>query len=207
MSEYTYSDVIIDPNDERVKVGEKYWFGYSPNEALRHANNGDELQELSRLNTEKSSEYPFVVYSGDISANFEAMVKPKELKVTCALDLDNNEKCQIGYLSKDLLPLVIYSKNNNVTMCKFNEPKVEYVSLLDSPKKEEIKEYLRRKWLTNEIQEVKWCVSLHTLVDGNWYAEEYTSREFTDNFTLIPCGNGNMKLKRRRFPKHRTHKQ
>lgn len=29
MSEYTYADVIIDPNDERVKAGEKYYFANS----------------------------------------------------------------------------------------------------------------------------------------------------------------------------------
>lgn len=123
--EYTYKDIIIDPKDSRVKIGEKYWFGYSPNEALRHANNGDELRELSRLNNDNLSDHPFVVYSGDIGANFVAMVKPKELKVTCTLDLDNDEKYQIGYLPNEALPLVTYSKNNNVIMCDPNKLKIE----------------------------------------------------------------------------------
>lgn len=36
--EYTYADVIIDPNDERVMIGEKYYMGCTPNEVLESAN-------------------------------------------------------------------------------------------------------------------------------------------------------------------------
>lgn len=36
--EYTYADVIIAPNDERVKVGEKYYFANTPKELVKVAN-------------------------------------------------------------------------------------------------------------------------------------------------------------------------
>lgn len=55
----------------------------------------------------------------------DVIVDPKEPKVTCALDLDNDEKCKFGYLPKDLLPLVTYSKNNNVVMGDPNKLKIE----------------------------------------------------------------------------------
>lgn len=55
----------------------------------------------------------------------DEIVDPKEPKVTCALDLDNDEEHQFGYLPKDLLPLVTYSKNNNVVMVDPNKLKIE----------------------------------------------------------------------------------
>ena len=38
MSEYTYKDVIIDPEDPRVEIGKEYYFGDFPKEALEYAN-------------------------------------------------------------------------------------------------------------------------------------------------------------------------
>ena len=35
MSEYTYKDVIIDPNDPRVEIGAEYFFGNNPSCLLR----------------------------------------------------------------------------------------------------------------------------------------------------------------------------
>lgn len=210
MSEYTYSDVIIDPNDKRVKIGEKYFFYNNPTLAIESANSDN--TESFKLTKVVSGTCPFVY---DFKENMEGasccIIKEKEKKsqvllIKCtSFDLDNGEKYQIGYLPNEALPLITYSKNNNVVMCESDEPKIEHTHP-DSSKKEEVKEYLCRKWLTNGIQEVEWFVNVLTLVDGKWYAEEYTGKEFLDNFTLISTGNGNMKLKRRRFPRHRTHK-
>lgn len=38
MAEYTYADVIIDPEDPRVEIGKEYYFGDTPAEALKFAN-------------------------------------------------------------------------------------------------------------------------------------------------------------------------
>lgn len=37
MAEYTYKDVIIDPEDPRVEIGKEYYFGATPREALEYA--------------------------------------------------------------------------------------------------------------------------------------------------------------------------
>ncbi len=38
MAEYTYKDVIIDPEDPRVEIGAEYYFGDTPAEVLKFAN-------------------------------------------------------------------------------------------------------------------------------------------------------------------------
>lgn len=37
MAEYTYADVIIDPEDPRVEIGAEYYFGATPRETLEYA--------------------------------------------------------------------------------------------------------------------------------------------------------------------------
>lgn len=125
MSEYTYSDVIIDPNDERVKIGEKYWASCTAAKScIDSANANEPLVELIRITMEVR--YPFhIKYSDGVETDCCCLSKPKELKVTCALDLDNDEEYQFRYLPKDLLPLVTYSKNNNVVMVDPNKLKIE----------------------------------------------------------------------------------
>lgn len=79
MSEYTYADVIIDPHDERVKVGERYYFGDAPTPLIRGANDDSlSLQELERV--DYKDEYPFVFFSEeyDREVYFSCLIKPKE---------------------------------------------------------------------------------------------------------------------------------
>lgn len=37
MDKYTYANVIIDPNDPRVKVGAEYYWGESPRDIIRRS--------------------------------------------------------------------------------------------------------------------------------------------------------------------------
>ena len=41
MPEYTYKDVIIDPDDPRVEIWQEYWYAANPNVALERANEGN----------------------------------------------------------------------------------------------------------------------------------------------------------------------
>lgn len=41
MAEYTYADVIIDPDDPRVEIGKEYWFADHPFNVISFANRGD----------------------------------------------------------------------------------------------------------------------------------------------------------------------
>lgn len=54
MAEYTYDDVIIDPNDPRVEIGETYYAATSISSTLRAANAGNEsfLVKLDSVNRE-----------------------------------------------------------------------------------------------------------------------------------------------------------
>ena len=58
MAEYTYKDVIIDPEDPRVEIGKEYYFGDSPAEVLRHARKDKDAEVLQRV--EKDWNDPFI---------------------------------------------------------------------------------------------------------------------------------------------------
>ena len=80
---YTYADIIIDPNDERAKVGEKYWFGDNLSILLNDANEGRETYELTDVNIDFDTNRPFRIVDTDgvTSANFPCLIKPKEPQV------------------------------------------------------------------------------------------------------------------------------
>ena len=49
MAEYTYKDVIIDPEDLRVEIGKEYYFGECPIQALNFANDNGRGAVLSMV--------------------------------------------------------------------------------------------------------------------------------------------------------------
>lgn len=49
MAEYTYKDVIIDPEDPRVEIGADYYYGDSPRDVITRANSKDALAYLAEL--------------------------------------------------------------------------------------------------------------------------------------------------------------
>lgn len=74
--EYTYADVIIDPNDERVKIGEKYYMGDSPNLVLERANEAKDfaINTLVKIDNVKCW-YPF---KGENQRVYCCLIKAKE---------------------------------------------------------------------------------------------------------------------------------
>ena len=50
--QYTYADVIIDPNDPRVEIGAKYYFADTPRECLDKANKRMEFYKLEYVENE-----------------------------------------------------------------------------------------------------------------------------------------------------------
>lgn len=88
MSEYTYKDVIIDPEDPRVEIGKEYYFGDSPKEALEHANKngrGALLEDIDLV-----SNFPFLMENFDESAPCIIRKKEPEKKYV-PFDLNNPE--------------------------------------------------------------------------------------------------------------------
>lgn len=83
MAKYTYKDIIIDPYDKRVKVGEKYWVSYAPQICIKKANENEDLEEL--VNTNPKSNFPFCIErkekNGGGITYWTCLIKPKESQV------------------------------------------------------------------------------------------------------------------------------
>lgn len=74
--EYSYEDVIFYPEDERLRVGEKYWFGDSPKGAIDHANGNGTICRLVGIDLKIN--YPFKMrYYGKLTRTCY-LIKPRE---------------------------------------------------------------------------------------------------------------------------------
>ena len=59
MAEYTYADVIIDPEDPRVEIGKTYYFGDTPSECIASANSDRFDESAILVDIDKNEERPF----------------------------------------------------------------------------------------------------------------------------------------------------
>lgn len=75
MSEYTYSDVIVDPNDPRIEIGEEYYFGDNVGELLHGARTGWRTGVLCDVCKATDEYSPF--YNG--RAGFSCIIRKKKL--------------------------------------------------------------------------------------------------------------------------------
>ena len=73
MAEYTYKDVIIDPEDPRVEIGERYWLDDNPNTVLYSANNNKDTEILKAVHKEWNE--PFI---SDTDFRFTCIIRKKE---------------------------------------------------------------------------------------------------------------------------------
>lgn len=77
MAEYTYKDVIIDPEDPRIEIGKEYYFANHVKSVLSFANIdvGYSLSTLSAIKAK--ADYPFVDSLGNMNA---FIIRKKESK-------------------------------------------------------------------------------------------------------------------------------
>ena len=68
MTEYTYADVIIDPNDPRVEIGKTYFFALGAQACIDYANRGVRERTLERIDESlynpfigDEKDYPFII--------------------------------------------------------------------------------------------------------------------------------------------------
>ena len=91
MSEYTYADVIIDPDDPRVEIGAEYYFGNNPSCLLRSisqlsASEGTLVMKDSAIEAQSS---PFMSSENEW---FVCLIRKKEAKKKYVpFDLSNEE--------------------------------------------------------------------------------------------------------------------
>lgn len=74
---YTYADVIIDPNDERVKIGEKYYMGDTPNVVLERANEAEDFYINTLVKIDNEDWDPFI---GGNQGIYCCLIKPKAIQ-------------------------------------------------------------------------------------------------------------------------------
>ena len=72
MAEYTYKDVIIDPEDPRVEIGEEYYWSDYPSSLLLEVLEGSKQPKI--LIEVDNSEYPFK----NRDAKYQCIIRKKE---------------------------------------------------------------------------------------------------------------------------------
>lgn len=96
MDKYTYKDIIIDPADPRVEIGEEYYFTATAKVAIDIANS-DELGTLVLGGINKNCAYPFRANDGggDYVGSYACLIrKKKSEKRYTPFDLSKSEvKC------------------------------------------------------------------------------------------------------------------
>lgn len=114
MAEYTYADVIIDPEDPRVEIGKEYYCSTSVGATLKYANKGDKnlLAKLDRVNKPLGNHFepkPFSIsYLRGTGGDTDFLIRKKEpLKKYVPFDLSDPD------VRKSLRGKWIRTKNNN----------------------------------------------------------------------------------------------
>ena len=72
MAEYTYADVIIDPEDPRVEIGKEYYWSDYPSSLLLEVLEGSKQSKI--LIEVDNSEYPFK----NRDAKYQCLIRKKE---------------------------------------------------------------------------------------------------------------------------------
>ena len=122
MTEYTYKDVIIDPNDPRVEIGRRYWFADTPRECLWRANTAKDTWDLIGVN--HADDYPFVTDGNDCVC---IIIKKEPEKKWTPFDLTKEEdraKLRGAWIRScdfSLLEYQIISMNKSYVFCDAEE--------------------------------------------------------------------------------------
>lgn len=87
---YTFEDIIIDPHDERVKVGEKYFFYNNPTLAVESAN-GSDIESFELIKVTSDTPCPFVSLTGGASCCIIKEKKKESQVEYVPFNLDNED--------------------------------------------------------------------------------------------------------------------
>ena len=93
MYKYTYKDVIIDPEDPRVEIGAEYYFGDTPAEVLKFANDNGRGAILANADDEDNQgPFWFKDIGFTLSKGRPCIIRKKEPeKKYVPFDLNNEE--------------------------------------------------------------------------------------------------------------------
>ena len=112
MAEYTYKDVIIDPEDPRVEIGEEYWFSDTVYRVLSDSNNEIYSRRLDGIRP--GDQYPFFIGG----AKYQCLIRKKEYTENDIITdvSDPRLKDAIGktvYVAHKLYGSIVDNANNN----------------------------------------------------------------------------------------------
>ena len=79
MEKYTYSDVIIDPNDPRLEVGKEYYYSDYPVILLDYANNDNgRMGTLEKVDVDSGIPFIIRLNDGPRYSNWSCLIRKKE---------------------------------------------------------------------------------------------------------------------------------
>lgn len=76
MAKYTYADVIIDPNDERVEIGKEYYCHDIPIDTLKEANDDSDTGILTDVIVDSTR--PFQMDNNETISSWACIIRKKE---------------------------------------------------------------------------------------------------------------------------------
>ena len=76
MPEYTYADVIIDPEDPRLEIGTEYYFADYPREVVSRAQHDSCAKKLLNISKATSDNLPFALENNDWT--WACLIRKKE---------------------------------------------------------------------------------------------------------------------------------
>ena len=111
MAEYTYADVIIDPEDPRVEIGKEYYFGDNPRDVINKANKNKTSLILDSIYKGEINYRPFSFGRNSLDF-FSCLIRKKEPeKKYVPFDLSDPE------VRKSLRGKWIKNKENHFEIC------------------------------------------------------------------------------------------
>lgn len=88
MAKYTYADIIIDPNDERIEIGKEYYSHDIPIDTLKEANDDSDTEILTDVIIDSTR--PFQMDNNEIIFSCACIIRKKESKYV-PFDLSKEE--------------------------------------------------------------------------------------------------------------------
>lgn len=76
MAKYTYADVIIDPNDERIEIGKEYYCHDIPIDTLKEANDDSDIGILTDVIVDSAR--PFQMDNNETISSWACIIRKKE---------------------------------------------------------------------------------------------------------------------------------
>lgn len=190
MTEYTYEDVIIDPNDPRVEIGKHYYFALGAQACIDYANRDVKKRTLDDIDTSGNyspfitdeKDYPFIIRKKETEFKVGDFVKEKETGLVGVI----TEKTEDEF--------AVYQKCPNTVLlfeAEELEPAKAHIkpfNLSDPRTRDKIRGCWIRKKDNSEIKLIWWLWEL----DGKWMIDEdINPQELLNDWVFedgSPCG-------------------